>query len=62
MGGHVACMGKMKDVERVWAENLKGRDLVISGRVILKWFLKKYGVRMWTGFIWLRIRSSGRLL
>jgi hypothetical protein len=24
--------------------------------------LKKYGVRVWTGFIWLRIRTSNKLL
>jgi hypothetical protein len=31
------------------------------GKVILKWLLKK-GVRMYIGFIWLAIASSGRLL
>jgi hypothetical protein len=25
--------------------------LRIDGRIILKWILKKYGVRMWTGFV-----------
>jgi hypothetical protein len=44
------------------SKNLKGRDhledLSIDGSVILKCVLKKYGVRMWTGFIWLRIGSS----
>jgi hypothetical protein len=25
-----------------------------SGKMILKWFLKKYGVRIWIRFIWLR--------
>jgi hypothetical protein len=30
----------------------------IGGREILKWILK--GVRVWTGFIWLRIGTSGR--
>jgi hypothetical protein len=43
-------------------ENLKGRgdleDLGIFGRLILK-FILKVG---WTGFIWLRIGSSGKLL
>jgi hypothetical protein len=24
--------------------------------------LEKYGVTMWTGFIWLRIRTSGGLI
>jgi len=30
--------------------------------IILMWILKKYGVVMWTAFIWLRIGSSGGLL
>jgi hypothetical protein len=34
----------------------------IGGRIILKWFLEKYGGVVWTGFMWLRIGSSGRLL
>jgi hypothetical protein len=44
----------------------KGRhhlgDLDKKGRTILKWVLKKHGVRMWNGFNWLRIGSSGRIL
>jgi hypothetical protein len=34
-------------------------DLSVDGRIILKWILNKYGVRVWAGFIWLRIGSSG---
>jgi hypothetical protein len=34
-------------------------DLGIDGRVILKFILKKYGVRVWAAFIKLRIGSSG---
>jgi hypothetical protein len=30
--------------------------------IILKWVLKKYVAIVWTGFIWLRIVSSGGLL
>jgi hypothetical protein len=34
---------------------LKGRDpmgdLVVSGRIMLKGIIKKWGVRVWTGFI-----------
>jgi hypothetical protein len=30
--------------------------------IILKWILEKWGVRMWTGFILLKIGYSGRLL
>jgi hypothetical protein len=33
-------------------------DLRISGRILLKWILKKSGGgRVWTGFICLRIRA-----
>jgi hypothetical protein len=47
-------------------ENLKGihhsEDLDIGGKIILEWILGKEGGKVWTGFIWLRIRTSGRLL
>jgi hypothetical protein len=28
---------------------------VTDGRIMLKWTLKEYGVRMWTGFSWLEM-------
>jgi hypothetical protein len=34
----------------------------VDGRILLKCVLKKYGVRVWTGLNWLRIRSSGGFL
>jgi hypothetical protein len=37
-------------------------DPSVEDRVILKWILKKLGVRLWIGFIWLKIPSSGELL
>jgi hypothetical protein len=47
-------------------ENLKGRNylegLGIDGMKILRWILKKQDVKVWTGFIWLRILTSGVLL
>jgi hypothetical protein len=30
--------------------------------IILEWILGKYGGRVWTGYIWLRIGNSGGLL
>jgi hypothetical protein len=47
-------------------ESLKGRghmeDLGVDEIVILKWILRKEGVRLWTGFIWLRMGTGWWLL
>jgi hypothetical protein len=32
--------------------------LGVDGRIILKWFLEKYYVRVWAAFSWSRIGSS----
>jgi hypothetical protein len=49
-----------------WSENLKGRDqsedLGVDGKMILEMILGKYGGKVWTGFIWLRIGTNGGLL
>jgi hypothetical protein len=46
-------------------ENLKERghseNLGVDGK-ILEWILGKYGGKVWTGCIWARIGTSGRLL
>jgi hypothetical protein len=34
----------------------------VDGKIILKWVLRKYGMRLWSGFMWLRTRSNGGLL
>jgi hypothetical protein len=45
---------------------IKGRDfsedLEVDERIILEWILGKQGGKVWTGFIWLRIGTSGGLL
>jgi hypothetical protein len=38
------------------------RYIGVNVGILLKWILKKQGVRMWAGFIWLRIGTSGGLL
>jgi len=37
-------------------------DLGMDGKKVLKWTLKKEGVRVWAGFKWFRIGPSGKLL
>jgi hypothetical protein len=47
-------------------ENLKGRDhsedLAVEGKIILGCILGKSGGKMWTGYLWLRIGTSGGTL
>jgi hypothetical protein len=49
-----------------WWERQKERDLWedqdIGWWTILKWILERYDGIVWTGLIWLRIETSGRLL
>jgi hypothetical protein len=51
---------------KLWSENLKERDysenLGVVGMIMLQWILGKHGRKVWTGFIWLRIGTSGGLL
>jgi hypothetical protein len=51
---------------KFWSENLKGRehteDMGIDERRTVKWILGEQGGSVWTGFIWLRIGTSGGLL
>jgi hypothetical protein len=47
-------------------ENMNGRDyskdISVGGRIILEWILRKQVTRVWTGFIWLRVRPNGGVL
>jgi hypothetical protein len=51
---------------KFWLENLnrKGKmsDLDIDGRIILKWILEKYGLKMETEFKQIRTGSNGKFL
>jgi hypothetical protein len=48
------------------SENLKGRDhaedLGVDGKIIIEWIFGEYNGKLWPGFMWLRIGTSGRLL
>jgi len=50
----------------LWWGNLRERDhledIGIDRRIILDWILEKLVEMIWTGFIWLRGETSGRLL
>jgi len=53
--GRVARMGEMRNGYRILVEHPEGRR-------ILKWILKKQSVKMWAGFIRLRIGTSDEFL
>jgi len=59
-------MGNIINAYKILSENLKGKDHFgdrgADGRIILKFILKKQHMGVWTGFIWLRIATSGGLL
>jgi hypothetical protein len=38
------------------------QDLGTDGKIILQWILGKYGGKVWTGCIWLRLGTSGGFL
>jgi hypothetical protein len=58
--GYVAGVGKKKNAHII---QQKGKDhfsfLGVDMRIILRWILYKYDMRMWTGFVRFRMRSSG---
>jgi hypothetical protein len=51
---------------KFWFESLKGRyhseDPGVDERVILKRILRKQGLGVWIGFIWLSIGTGGGIL
>jgi hypothetical protein len=34
-------------------------DPGVDGRIVLKWIFRKWDVVLWTGLIWLRIKTDG---
>ena len=61
--GHVARMGDSRGVYRILVGNVRERDHLgdqgVDGRRILRWFFRKWDVRVWTGSMWLRIGAGG---
>lgn len=43
-------------------ERKKLGDLSVDGSIMLKGILKTWGLKIWVGFIWLRIRTTGGIL
>jgi hypothetical protein len=37
-------------------------DPGVDGRIILRWYIRKWDVRVWTGSKWLRTRTGGGAL
>jgi hypothetical protein len=64
--GHMALWGKREIHTEFWLGNPKEsdhlKDLDIKRAIILKLMLKKWDGRVWTVFIWIRVRTNGRLL
>jgi hypothetical protein len=48
--------------KRSFIVNRKERDPEVGGRIILGLILEKWDGVVWTGLIWLRIWTSGKLL
>jgi hypothetical protein len=51
-------LAKIGNWWRILVERYFVGEVDIGERIILKWILKEYHVRLWTGFSWHRIRSS----
>jgi len=60
---HVARVGEKRGGYRVLMGKHEGKrplgDPGVDGRIILRWGLRKWDVRVWTGLSWLRIGTGG---
>jgi hypothetical protein len=48
--------------ETILTEEITLEDLGVDGRILSKWILKKYCLRLWSGLNWFKIWASGGLL
>jgi hypothetical protein len=66
MGGECSTHGRGEMNIKFWLGNWKGRDHVeclgVNRKTIPEWILVNEGGKMWTGCIWLRTGTSGRIL
>jgi len=68
---------KVKEDEMDGASSINGRDekcvqnfdrktwredIGVDWKIILEWILEKWCGKLWTGYIWIRVRTSGELL
>jgi hypothetical protein len=44
----------------IWWRDLREKDHLEDGRIILKWIFQKWNGKAWIGLIWLRIGTDGR--
>jgi len=62
----MSMLGRRRGVYRVLMGKSEGKghlgDLGVDGRIILICIFRKWGVRVWTGSNWLRIRTDGGLV
>jgi hypothetical protein len=59
-------MGEMRNACKILIrkseKKKRYKGLILDGRIILTWVLKKYSVRFWKRFTWLSNGSSGKFL
>jgi hypothetical protein len=66
MSGSRSTHGRDEKCVQYFFEKPEGKrhseDLGVDGRIMLEWILGKLGEEVSTGFIWLRVGTSGGLL